>query len=99
VADKGYHSNEVLRDLKRSWRAQLRAGAGSWKAQLGRQANRASSGVWESAADSGVRGKRILEQRGEKLERTFAHMYETGGMRRTHSRSLLNVSRQRSRED
>ena len=25
-----------------------------------------------------------LKQRGEKLERTFAHMYETGGMRRTH---------------
>src|ERR1019366_8868546 len=28
----------------------------------------------------GERGKRLLRQRGEKLERSFAHCYETGGM-------------------
>jgi transposase len=26
----------------------------------------------------GERGKRLLRQRGEKLERSFAHLYETG---------------------
>jgi hypothetical protein len=29
------------------------------------------------------RGLRLLRRRGEDLERTFAHTYETGGMRRT----------------
>jgi len=29
--------------------------------------------------------------RGEKLERTFAHAYETGGMRRTHLRGHGNI--------
>ena len=39
----------------------------------------------------GVRGKSLLKQRGEKLERSFAHLYETGGMRRTHLRKHENI--------
>jgi len=31
-------------------------------------------------------GKSLLRQRGELVERSFAHSYETGGMRRTHLR-------------
>ena len=34
----------------------------------------------------GRAGKRLLRRRGERLERPFAHLYETGGMRRTHLR-------------
>lgn len=34
----------------------------------------------------GRRGKRSLRQRGEKLERGFAHILETGGLRRVHVR-------------
>jgi transposase len=34
----------------------------------------------------GERGKRLLRQRGERVERNFAHLYETGAMRRTHLR-------------
>ena len=30
----------------------------------------------------GARGQRPLRLRGERLERPFAHLYETGGMRR-----------------
>ena len=30
-------------------------------------------------------------QRGELIERSFAHMYETGGMRRTHLRGHTNI--------
>ena len=30
----------------------------------------------------GARGQRLLRRRGERLERPFAHLYETGGMRR-----------------
>ena len=32
----------------------------------------------------GDRGKALLRKRGELLERSFAHCYETGAMRRTH---------------
>jgi hypothetical protein len=39
----------------------------------------------------GARGKRLLRQRGELVERCFAHMYETGGMRRTHLRFHENI--------
>ena len=37
------------------------------------------------------RGKALLRQRGERVERTFAHMYETGSMRRTHLRRHANI--------
>ena len=51
VADKGYHSNEVLVDLHDGWRAQLHSGAGARAEELGRQGKRTEAGVWESAAD------------------------------------------------
>ncbi|PYR88465.1 MAG: hypothetical protein DMF84_28125 [Acidobacteria bacterium] len=31
----------------------------------------------------GARRRRFMRQRGERIERSFAHLYETGGMRRT----------------
>src|SRR5690242_1463080 len=39
----------------------------------------------------GERGKRLLRQRGEKIERSFAHLYETGGLRRVHLRRHPNI--------
>lgn len=33
----------------------------------------------------------MLKQRGEKLERTFAHLYETGGMGRVHLIGRKNI--------
>jgi transposase len=39
----------------------------------------------------GARGKRLMRQRGERLERPFAHMYETGGMRRVYLRGHHNI--------
>src|SRR5208337_3916474 len=37
------------------------------------------------------RGKQLMRQRGEKVERSFAHCYETGGMRRVHLRHHPNI--------
>jgi hypothetical protein len=34
----------------------------------------------------GEYGKSLLRRRGELIERSFAHCYETGGMRRCHLR-------------
>ena len=39
----------------------------------------------------GPRGLRLLRLRGERLERPFAHLYETGGMRRVHLRGHTNI--------
>jgi hypothetical protein len=39
----------------------------------------------------GERGKKLLRQRGELLERPFAHYLEAGGMRRTHLREHPNI--------
>ena len=33
----------------------------------------------------------MLQCRGEYVERTFAHVYDTGGMRRTHLRGHANI--------
>jgi transposase len=33
----------------------------------------------------------LLRQRGERVERSFAHLYETGRMRRTHLRGHPNI--------
>jgi hypothetical protein len=39
----------------------------------------------------GPRGQRLLRLRGERLERPFAHLYETGGMRRVYLRGHANI--------
>ena len=39
----------------------------------------------------GNHGKQLLKKRGELMERSFAHCYETGGMRRTHLRGRENI--------
>lgn len=91
VTDKGYHSNEVLKDLKevgvRSYVPEPDRGKRNWDGKKIEQA----AVYGNRRRMRGARGKRLLKQRGEKLERTFAHMYETGGMRRTHLRGHKNI--------
>jgi transposase len=43
----------------------------------------------------GEHGKNLLRRRGELVERSFAHCYETGGMRRTHLRGHENILKRR----
>jgi transposase len=91
VLDRGYHSNDVLVelvDLKvRSYCSEPERGRRRWagkkKEQAAVYANRRRI--------RGERGKSLLRQRGEKLERSFAHLYETGGMRRVHLRRHPNI--------
>ena len=40
---------------------------------------------------NGAYGKHLLRKRGELIERSFAHCYDTGGMRRTHLRGHENI--------
>ncbi|MBI4443308.1 MAG: hypothetical protein HY649_08040, partial [Acidobacteria bacterium] len=39
----------------------------------------------------GESGKQLMRRRGEIQERAFAHVYDTGGMRRTHLRGHRNI--------
>jgi len=91
VADKGYHSDRTLVDLEdqglRSYVSEPDRGRRKWKddvdAQQAVYANRRRI--------RGERGKRLHRMRGELIERPFAHLYETGGMRRTHLRGHTNI--------
>jgi hypothetical protein len=38
-----------------------------------------------------ARGRRLMRQGGERIERSFAHLYDAGGMRRTHLRGHINI--------
>ena len=91
LTDRGYHSNEVLKDLKevgvRSYVPEPDRGKRNWD---GKQVEQAAV-YGNRRRIRGARGKRLLKQRGEKLERSFAHLYETGGMRRTHLRGHENI--------
>jgi len=91
VADKGYHSNDVLRDLKtievRSYISEPDRGRRRW----GNKEDERDAVYANRKRIRGERGKRLLRQRGELLERPFAHCYDTGGMRRTHLRGHDNI--------
>ena len=86
VADKGYHSNDVLRDMAeiglRTYVSEPDRGRRNWSGRAAEQ--RAVYGNRQRIR--GARGGRLRAKRGEVLERTFAHSYETGGMRRTYLR-------------
>ena len=91
VGDKGYHSNETMvafRELDiRSYISEPDRGRRHWQ---GKAAARAA--VYANRRRiRGARGKRLLRQRGELLERPNAHLYETGRLRRVHLRHHPNI--------
>ena len=93
VADKGYHAGPVLAAVReagvRSYVAEPDRGRRKWTGKQEQQAavyaNRRRIG--------GNRGKQLLRRRGELLERTFAHAYETGALRRLYVRGRENVQK------
>jgi transposase len=91
IADKGYHSNQTMVDLDavgiRSYVAEPDRGRRDWS-----KAPEAQAPVYGNRRRTrGVRGRRLMRQRGERIERSFAHVYDTGGMRRTHLRGHENI--------
>ena len=92
VTDKGYHSGAVVERMKaygvRSYIPEKKqAGRRNWADKVEEQqavyANRRRV--------RGAYGKSLLRRRGELVERSFAHCYETGGMRRCHLRGRENI--------
>ena len=92
VADKGYHSGPTLQQMQaagvRTYIPEKKqAGKRHWVGKDDEQrlvyANRQRL--------QRSKGRRLLRKRGELIERTFAHCYDTGGMRRTHLRKHNNI--------
>lgn len=91
VGDKGYHSNQELEDLEaigvRSYISEPDRGRRRWTGKAA-----AREAVYHNRRRiRGARGQRLLRLRGERLERPFAHLYETGGMRRVYLRGHANI--------
>jgi transposase len=91
VLDKGYHSNGVVTDLAavnvRSYVSEPKRGRRRW---TGKHVER--NAVYANRRRiRGERGKALQRRRAEVAERSFAHLLETGGLRRMHVRRQRNV--------
>jgi transposase len=91
VGDKGYHSGELIQDLAgigcRSYIPEPDRGRRKWEGKEDEQkqvyANRRRV--------RGNRSKSLQRLRSELTERSMAHMYESGGMRRVHLKGRDNI--------
>lgn len=94
VADKGYHSEEALDNLQNESQTRTyipepdRKTNRKWtdkppRSEASYRRNRRNT--------NGVRGRRLQRLRSERVERTFAHLCDTGGSRRTWLRGIDKV--------
>ena len=102
VADKGYHSDATLVGLRevgvRSHVSEPERGRRCWQdkrtGETPPEKRAAQKALYANRRRvRGRRGRRLQRRRGEVVERTFAHMYETGGMRRVWVRGHENVGK------
>jgi transposase len=91
VADKGYHSDETMLAIQnasaRSYIPEPKRPQRNW-------AGKADAKKAVNANRRRIKGrysKRLMKKRGELIERSFAHCYETGAMRRVFLRGRENV--------
>jgi len=93
VADKGYHSGAVLKDVHqqevRSYIAEPERGRRKWQGEG--KAEEQKRTYENRRRVRGDRNKRLQKLRSELTERSFAHLYETGGMRRVHLQGRKNI--------
>jgi hypothetical protein len=94
VVDKGYHDNGLLAECAqrgvRTYIPERRQKSRRWtnKAVEYETAFRANR-----RRVRGAKGRRLNRWRSERCERTFAHVCETGGGRRSWLRGVVNVSK------
>ena len=93
VADKGYHSKQALQDLAevgvRTVIAEPERKRQKWDGQSAAQA-----AVYANRRRLDTQtAKALMRRRGELIERSFAHLYDTGGMRRVHLRGKNNIAK------
>jgi transposase len=94
VADKGYHKAQTLAECQQ------------WNTRTYIPEPKGKDYTWQGKPESwrravhgnrrrvkGARSKRLQRKRGELVERSFAHVCETGGGRRTWLRGLADVTK------
>lgn len=94
MTDKGYHSNQTLADL-------ANANVRTYIPEPNREKHRWTDkpAAWQvnyrnnRRRVKGNRGHGLSRKRSEMVERSFAHMCETGGARRTWLRGLEKISK------
>jgi transposase len=94
VADKGYHKAQTLAECQqcntRTYIPEPKGKEYNWQDK---------PASWRRAVQGnrrrvkGARSKRLQRKRGELVERSFAHVCETGGGRRTWLRGLAEVTK------
>lgn len=96
VGDKGYHKTETIQELEevhqvRTYLAEPKQNhRRRWK---GKKAGLQQALYANRRRIRGKRGRSLGRLRSEKAERSFAHVCETGGGRRTWLRGRVNVSK------
>jgi transposase len=88
AADKGYHSANGLTAIAeytpyRTYIPEPRLPAGQTRIWTDKPPEQRDAVYANRRRTRGVRGKRLQRLRSERVERTFAHVCETGGARRT----------------
>ena len=96
VGDKGYHKAELLRELKemgaRSYIPEpVVTGQRHWEDKGGRKTAVAVYQNRQRVKRS--KGRALQRRRGELIERSFAHICETGGHRRVRLRGRANANK------
>lgn len=92
ICDKGYHGSECLIELQSeqnlsTYIAEPKRGRRKWK----NKHNQREATYSNRRHIKSERGKALMRKRGELVERSFAHVYDTGAMRRTHLRGHQNI--------
>jgi transposase len=91
VADRGYHSAAALAHVHelglRSYIAEPKRPRRRWRGRTAEQ----KATYANHRRMRGSRGKALARRRSEKVERSMAHNYETGGLRRVHLRGHRNI--------
>jgi len=94
VADTGYHQKDELETLAEAGLTPVIPAPKNRKLPDPEKepgAHVAAGAALEACGSE--RGKKLLRERAEKVERSFAHILDSGGMRRTTLRGLENINK------
>ena len=94
VADKGYHSEDSLDRLQNEshWRTYIPEPTRKTNRKLKKKPPSRQTAYRRNRRNTtGSRGRRLQRLRSERVERTFSHLCDTGGARRTWLRGLEKV--------
>jgi transposase len=94
VADKGYHKADTLADcVEAQVRTYIPERKGKRRTWTGKREGQQDAVYANRRRCKGDRGKQLQRWRSERVERSFAHVCETGGARRSWIRGILEVTK------